>query len=429
MRSIVKNPKLAAEGKKELAWARANMPILARIRARFQKEKPLKGLTIGVCLHLEKKTGILLETLAAGGAAVAAASCNPLTTDDRVAAALALHPRIAVFAWAGQTSKQYYDNISRVLDFHPSIVIDDGMDQISLLHTKRRDALPGMIGGCEETTTGVIRLQAMHAAGKLAFPVYAVNNAYSKFLFDNRFGTGQSTVDAVMRATNKLIAGKTAVVVGFGSCGRGIAERLRGLGANVIVVEAAGRRAEGSPSGYHKALEALYSGFRVMPLEEAAPQGDLFITATGDKHVITGKHFARMKDGALLANAGHFNIEIDEPSLRRMSRRVDEVKENVACYTLKDGRRLYLLSEGRLVNLARPSGQGHPIEIMDGSFAIQALCAERLATGERQKPGVLDVPNWIDDEVARLALESQGVTLKPLTREQERYLREWREGT
>ncbi|MEM4389899.1 MAG: adenosylhomocysteinase [Candidatus Micrarchaeia archaeon] len=428
MKSVVKEPKLAAEGSRELAWARANMPILARIRTRFEHERPFRGLTIGVCLHLEKKTGILLETLAAGGARVAAASCNPLTTDDRVAAALARHPRIAVFAWAGESEREYYDNINRVISFRPDIVIDDGMDLIGMLHTRRRDALPAVIGGCEETTTGVVRLRAMQAAGRLAFPVYAVNNAYSKFLFDNRFGTGQSTVDAIMRATNILIAGKTAVVIGFGSCGRGIAERLRGLGANVIVVEAAGRQA-GGPSGYHKALEALYSGFRVMSLDEAAPQGDIFITATGNKHVIAERHFARMKDGAILANAGHFNVEIDEPTMRKMSRRVAKVKENLTCYTLKDGRRLYLLSEGRLVNLARPSGQGHPIEIMDGSFALQALCAERLATGERQKPSVLDVPQEIDDEVARLALESQGVRLRPLTREQELYLKEWREGT
>jgi len=428
MRSIVKNTKLAGEGEKELAWARLNMPILARIRKRFEREKPFRGKRIGVCLHLEKKTGILLETLAAGGASIAAASCNPLTTDDRVAAALALHPRIAVFAWAGETNREYYENINRVLDFRPHIVIDDGMDQINLLHTKRRDALPDVIGGCEETTTGVIRLRAMHAEGELAFPVYAVNNAYSKFLFDNRFGTGQSTLDALMRATNKLIAGKKAVVVGFAWCGRGIAEWLRGMGADVIVVEAAGRYTDG-PSNYHKALEALYSGFRVMSLEEAAGEGDLFITATGNKHVLSARHFARMKDGAMLANAGHFNVEIDEPSLRKMSARVEGVKENVACYRLRDGRRIYLLSEGRLVNLARPSGQGHPIEIMDASFAIQALCCERIASEGKRKPALLPVPLEIDDEVARLALESQGIRLEPLTKEQARYMREWREGT
>jgi len=426
--SRIKNRKLSNEGKEELGWARENMPILAIIGKKFEKEKPFKGISIGVCLHLEKKTGVLLETLKRGGASIAASSCNPLTTDDRVAAAL-VDEGIEVYAWAGENEKEYYENINSVLDHKPQLLIDDGCDQIFMVHTKRKELIGEIKGACEETTTGVTRLHSMERQGKLKFPVVAVNDAYSKFLFDNRFGTAQSTVDGIMRATNKLIAGKTAVVIGFGWCGRGISERLRGLGANVIVVETSGRlgREEG-PAGQHKALEALYSGFRVMNLEEAAKEGELFITSTGNINVITKKHFELMKDGAILANAGHFNNEIDIKGLGELSAKKERVKENVERFTFKDGRRLYLLSEGRLVNLARPSGQGHPIEIMDGSFAIQALCLEYIVKNKLPAK-VISVPREIDDRVAELALEAKGIKLSKPSEEQESYARSWKEGT
>lgn len=424
--SRIKDEKLAGEGEMELNWARENMPLLSLIGERFEREKPFRGMRVGVCLHLEKKTAVLIETLMKGGAEVAAASCNPLTTDDRVAAAL-VKKGVDVYAWAGESREDYYRNINSVLDHQPELLIDDGCDQIFMVHKKRRELIGKIRGGCEETTTGVMRLKAMEREGRLEFPVIAVNNAYSKFLFDNRFGTAQSTVDGIMRATNKLIAGKTVVVVGFGWCGRGICERMRGLGANVIVVETIGRFGEG-PAGQHKALEALYSGFRVMSMEEAAKEGDLFITATGNIRVITKKHFEKMKDGAVLANAGHFNNEIDVDSLRKLARKKERVKENLERFTMKDGRRLYLLSEGRLVNLARPSGQGHPIEIMDGSFAIQALCLEYVSKNKLPIK-LISVPTEIDDRVAELALQLKGIKLSKLTEEQRRYASSWEEGT
>jgi len=423
----VKDLSLSKKGEAELLWARRNMPVLAQIRERFRREKPFAGLVIGVALHMEKKTGILLETLAAGGAQVYAASCNPLTTDDAVAAALAAGG-MEVFAWSGQGTREYYSCLHSVLGAKPDIAIDDGCDLINLLHSSCKAGLAKLKGACEETTTGVNRLRAMEKAGKLRIPVFAVNDAYSKFLLDNQFGTAQSTLAAIMQATNKLIAGKTAVVAGYGWCGRGIASRLKAMGANVIVseIDASFHRGE---SGLHRALSALYDGYRVMGMEEAAPQGDIFITATGGKCVIGRQHFAKMKDGAILANAGHFNVEIDEPGLRGMSRKVEEVKDNIACYTLKDGRAIYLLSEGRLVNLARPSGQGHPIEIMDGSFALQALCCERLAKGARLPAGVHPVPREIDESVARLLLRSQGICLEKPTAKQKKYAEGYEEGT
>jgi adenosylhomocysteinase len=426
--SRVKDAKLSKEGKEELDWARENMPILADIGKRFEKEKPFRGMSIGVCLHLEKKTGVLLETLKRGGASIAAASCNPLTTDDRVAAALA-DEGMEVYAWAGENEREYYANINKVLDYKPDLLIDDGCDQIFMVHTKRRELLGKIKGACEETTTGVTRLRAMEREGKLRFPVVAVNDAYSKFLFDNRFGTAQSAVEGIMRATNLLMAGKTAVVIGFGWCGRGISERLRGLGANVIVVETTGRLGkEGVPAGQHKALEALYSGFRVMNLEEAAKEGELFITSTGNINVITKRHFELMRDGAILANAGHFNNEIDIKALAALSAKRERVKENVERFTLRNGRRVYLLSEGRLVNLSRPSGQGHPIEIMDGSFSIQALSLEFISKNKLPAK-VISVPRKIDDEVAELALAVKGIKLSKPSKEQERYARSWEEGT
>jgi len=426
--SKVKDSKLSKEGMEELNWARENMPMLAMVGKRFEKEKPFRGMSIGVCLHLEKKTGILLETLMKGGAKISAASCNPLTTDDRVAAALA-EEGIEVYAWTGENEKEYYQNIHSVLDSKPDLLIDDGCDQIFMVHTKRKELIGKIRGACEETTTGVTRLRAMEREGKLKFPVVAVNDAYSKFLFDNRFGTAQSTVDAIMHATNKLLAGKTAVVIGFGWCGRGISDRLRGLGANVIVIETSGRLGkEEGPAGQHKALEALYSGFRVMNIDDAAGEGDLFITSTGNINVITKKHFERMKDGAILANAGHFNNEIDIKSLVELSAKKERVKENVERFTLKNGKKLYLLSEGRLVNLARPSGQGHPIEIMDGSFAIQALSLEFISKN-KLAPKLISVPRKIDDEVAELALAVKGIKLSRPTKEQEKYASSWEDGT
>ncbi len=426
--SKVKDASLAKKGEAELEWARRNMPALASIRARFEKEKPFAGMTISTALHLEKKTGILLETLAAGGAKVFASSCNPLTTDDSVAAAMAKQQNMNVFAWEGQTNEEYYFCLNSVLDGKPDIVIDDGCDLINLLHTKRRGELAKVKGACEETTTGIVRLQAMQKAGKLLLPVFAVNNAHSKFLLDNQFGTAQSTVTAIMQATNKLIAGKTVVVAGYGWCGRGVASRMKGMGANVIVVEIDGTLGP-HESGLQRGLSALYDGFRVMAMDEAAQQGDLFVTATGSKNALDAQHFSKMKDGAILCNAGHFNVEINEPALRRMSGKIEELKENIAGYRLKSGKTLYLLSEGRLVNLARPSGQGHPIEIMDGSFAIQALCCELIAKGAKMKAGVHDVPKETDDAVARLLLQSQGIGLEEPTAEQKKYSESFEEGT
>jgi adenosylhomocysteinase len=424
---MVKDKTLAKKGLLELEWARRNMPVLAQIRKRFEKEKPFAGMVIGVALHLEKKTGVLLETLAAGGAKVLASSCNPLSTDDSVAAALASSGSIEPFAWSGQSEEEYYSCLKHVLEGKPGIIIDDGCDLIHLLHTSYKHLLPSVKGACEETTTGVSRLLAMQKAGKLLLPVFAVNNARSKFLLDNQFGTGQSVAAAIMQATNKLISGKTVVVAGYGWCGRGIASRMKALGANVIVVEIDGRL--GQESGLHRALSALYDGYRVMDMESAAKQGDIFITATGGKDVIGKSHFLLMKDGAMLCNAGHFNLEINESELARLSVKVESIKDNIKAYTLASGKTIYLLSEGRLVNLAQPSGQGHPIEIMDGSFAIQALCCELIAKSPKMSPGVHSVPEVIDDAVARLLLRSQGISLQPPTKEQEKYAQSFDEGT
>ncbi|MEM4554478.1 MAG: adenosylhomocysteinase [Candidatus Anstonellaceae archaeon] len=425
--SKIKDPSLASSGLLELEWAKKNMPLLSKITRDFEKGKPFEGINISVALHLEKKTGVLLLALAAGGARVYASSCNPLTTDDSVAAALSKEG-IEVFAWSGQTRKEYYSCFNWVLDAKPHIIIDDGCDLINLVHFSRKDASSKLLGACEETTTGVLRLLAMQKAGKLSIPVFAVNNAYSKFLLDNQFGTAQSTVEAISRATNKLIAGKTVVVVGYGWCGRGIASRMKAMGANVIVVEA-DVQAEAGPSGAHKALLALYEGFRVMPMKQAAKEGDIFITATGNTSVISAPHFSLMKDGAILCNAGHFDVEIDQAALHKASKRIWKVKENITAYQLKSGKILYLLSEGRLVNLARPAGQGHPIEIMDGSFALQALCCRLLATQKPPSPGVHPVPWQIDTQVARMILESAGIKLEKLSEKQRKYLQDFAYGT
>lgn len=430
--SKVKEPSLAKAGQTELDWAQENMPVLKIIRGRFEKEKPLRGLKIGIALHLEKKTGVLLKTLVAGGAKVYGASCNPNTTDDSVAAALAEHDKenLEVFAWSNQTNEEYYWCIDKVLDANPDIIIDDGNDLTMRIHERRPELLQKMIGGCEETTTGIVRLNAMQKDGKLKLPIMDVNDAHSKYLLDNQFGTAQSVADALLRGLNILIAGKTVAVFGYGWCGKGIASRMRGLGANVVVVEVDGTLGPHEP-GQNRALTALYDGFKVLNHTDAAKTADIFITATGNKNVLREEHFALMKDGAIICNSGHFNVEIDIPALEKMSGgKKKSVKENVERYNLKSGKSLLLLSEGRLVNLARPMGQGHPIEIMDGSFAVQALSVEYLAKNRGKfKPGVIKVPQEIDGQVATLLLKTQGIELDKPTDEQLNYANEWKEGT
>ena len=426
--SKIKDKLLEEEGRRALGWASENMPILATIRERYEEEKPLTGLSVGVAMHLEQKTGVLLQTLQAGGAEISASSCNPLTTDDAVAAALS--EEMDIFAWSGQSKEEYYSCIESVIRSAPNITVDDGGDLIFLLHSKYPAMLDGVMGGCEETTTGVIRLKAMSQDGELKVPIIAVNNAYSKYLFDNRYGSGQSVIDAIASATNILIAGKTVVVVGYGWVGRGVAMRLRGMGARVIVVETAASLNQQEQSGFHRGLEALYDGNWVMSMEEAAAMGDIFITATGNKHVISKHHFKKMKENVILANAGHFNNEIDVDSLQAMSKESKEIMPNLVRYRLKNGKGILLLSEGRLVNLARPSGHGHPIEIMDGSFAVQALCVEYLAkSSDSLKSEVYDVPTDLDEEVARLALAAQGIALQKPTPQQIEYVSAWEEGT
>ena len=426
--SKITDKSLAEEGRRALDWAGENMPILATIRERYEEEKPLAGLSVGVAMHLEQKTGVLLQTLQAGGAEISASSCNPLTTDDSVAAALS--EEMDIFAWSGQSKEEYYSCIESVIRSAPNITVDDGGDLIFMLHSKYPAMLDDVMGGCEETTTGVIRLKAMSQDGELKVPIIAVNNAYSKYLFDNRYGSGQSVIDAIASATNMLIAGKIVVVVGYGWVGRGIAMRLRGMGARVIVVETAASLNQQEQSGFHRGLEALYDGNWVMSMEEAAAIGDIFITATGNKHVISKHHFKKMKENVILANAGHFNNEIDVDSLQTMSKESKEIMPNLVRYRLKNGKGILLLSEGRLVNLARPSGHGHPIEIMDGSFAVQALCVEYLANNsDSLKPEVYDVPLDLDEEVARLALAAQGIVLQKPTPQQLKYVSAWEEGT
>lgn len=429
--SKIKDPSLAEAGKKEYLWAEDNMPALKIIRDRFKIDLPFKGLTIASSLHVEKKTGVLLTTLVSGGAKVYAAGCNPNTTDDLVAAYLAEYDKenLKVFAWAEQTTEEYYWCLNQVLDSKPDLIIDDGCDLNLLIHQKRPDLLEKIIGGCEETTTGITRLRAMQKDGALKIPTIAVNDAFSKYLLDNQFGTGQSTVDALVRGLNLLIAGKSAVVLGYGWCGRGIASRLHGLGANVSVVEIEGRL-NTPDSGQHRALTALYEGFKVVNHLEAAKTGQIFVTATGNKNILRKEHFEVMKDGAIMCNAGHFDIEIDKKTLKEMSESVEEIKPGIHAYKLKDGRTLYLLAEGRLVNLARPMGQGHPIEIMDGSFAVQALsCKYIVEHKDSLKPEVIKVPQDIDDEVASILLKSQGAILDKPTTEQISYADEWQEGT
>ena len=412
----VKDKSLAAQGHLQIEWASRHMPVLNIIKKRFTKEKPLKGLTLAACLHVTKETAVLAQVLVAGGAKIALCGSNPLSTQDDVAAALA-EDSVHVFAWRGQNTEEYYRCLDKVLDYKPSITLDDGADLVGTLHSKRQAQLKGVKGGTEETTTGVIRLRAMEKDGSLKYPIVAVNDAFTKYLFDNRYGTGQSTMDGILRATNTLIAGKNFVVCGYGWCSRGIAMRAQGFGANVIVTEVQPTRA----------LEAVMNGLRVMPMAEAAPIGDIFVTATGDISVIRKEHMQKMKDGAIMANSGHFNVEINIKDLESLSTAKRTMRPNLEEYILKDGKKLYLLAEGRLVNLA--AAEGHPSEVMDMSFANQALCSEYIAKTAKLTLKVFSVPKEIDEKVAELKLNSIGTKIDELTAEQKKYLSTWEMGT
>jgi adenosylhomocysteinase len=414
----VKDLSLAPEGVRRIAWADRQMPVLAAIRDRFEHEQPLSGYRVAACLHVTTETANLMRTLKAGGADVVLCASNPLSTQDDVAAALVDEFDIAVFAIKGEDNDTYYAHIEAAVDHKPQLTMDDGADVIGVLHSARREQLGDIIAGTEETTTGVIRLKALEQDGALGFPIIAVNEAKTKHLFDNRYGTGQSTIDGIIRATNVLLAGKRFVVAGYGWVGRGVASRARGMGSHVIVTEVDPLRA----------LEAQMDGYEVLPMERAADVGDIFCTATGDKSVLTGEQFSRMKDGAILANTGHFDVEIDKPALRSLATETREARQFVEEFTLADGRRLYLIADGRLVNLA--AAEGHPALVMDMSFANQALAAEfaiaNAATLERK---VYPVPDEIDREIARLKLDTMGIEIDELTEEQARYLASWNEGT
>jgi len=415
----VKDLAMAPKGRERIEWAAGEMGVLALIRERFEKERPLEGVRIGACLHVTTETANLMEALKAGGAEIALCASNLLSTQDDVAAALCEESDIDVFAIKGEDTEAFYRHINAVLDHHPHITMDDGADMVNVLHSERRDQLPEIWGGTEETTTGVIRLRAMAADEALAYPIVSVNDANTKHLFDNRFGTGQSTVDAIMRSTNLLLAGRTIVVCGYGMCGRGVASRARGMGAHVIVTEV-----DPLP-----ALEAAMEGYRVMPLREAARIGDIFVTVTGDKGVIRREHMEVMKDGAVMANSGHFDVEIDKVALAELGTGgVRRIREFVDEYKLADGRKLHLLGEGRLVNLA--AAEGHPAAVMDMSFANQALAVEWVVKHHGDlTPAVYPVPPDIDAEVARLKLQAMGVDIDVLTAEQEEYLHSWNQGT
>ena len=414
--SKVKDLNLAPNGELKIEWAKKHMPVLKLIREEFIKEKPFEGLTIGMALHLEAKTAVLAETLMNGGAEIAITGCNPLSTQDDVAAACA-KKGMNVYAWRGETNEEYYENLNKVLDHKPDIIIDDGADLIFLLHSQRTELLDNIMGGCEETTTGVIRLKAMAEEGALKFPVVNVNDAYTKHLFDNRYGTGQSAIDGIIRTTNLLIAGKNVVVAGYGWCGRGVAMRASGMGANVIITEVDSIRA----------LEAKMDGFRVMKMDDAARIGDVFITTTGCKDIIRAEHLLVMKDGAVLANAGHFDNEINKNDLINLSKSVRTVRMNIEEYDLGN-KKLYLLGEGRLVNLA--CGDGHPCEVMDMSFANQALSAKFVKENhEGLENKVYEIPYEQDLRIASLKLKSMDVEIDELTPEQRKYLSDWREGT
>jgi adenosylhomocysteinase len=414
----VKDISLAAQGRLRIEWADNYMPVLRLIRDRFAEEKPLKGQTVAACLHITTETANLLRTLQTGGANVFACASNPLSTQDDVAASLVKDFGISTFAIKGEDNKTYYNHILAALDAAPTMTMDDGADTVGVLHTKKTALLRNVIGGTEETTTGVIRLQAMAKDGALKYPIIAVNEANTKHMFDNRYGTGQSTLDGVIRATNVLLAGSAVVVFGYGWCGRGVADRARGLGAHVIVTEI-------DPL---KALEAVMDGFQVMPSKKAAAIGDIFITVTGDKHVIDDAHFRVMKSGAIVCNSGHFNVEINIPALERISRGKRTIRAFVEEYATRDGRKIFLLADGRLINLA--SAEGHPAVVMDMSFANQALSAEYMVHNHTKlKKQVYPVPRNIDENIAALKLKAMGVQIDTLTAEQKKYLSSWEEGT
>jgi len=414
----IKDMQLAEGGRRRIEFAEREMPVLRLIRDRFAKERPLKNLRISACLHVTTETANLMHTLQDGGAELVLTASNPLSTQDDVAASLVTHYEIPVFAIKGEDHVTYYKHIHTALDHRPNITMDDGADLVSTLHKERRDLLKHVVGGTEETTTGVIRLRAMAADGALAFPVIAVNDAMTKHLFDNRYGTGQSTIDGIVRATNILLAGRNFVIAGYGWCGRGLAMRARGMGANVIITEV-------NPL---PALEAVMDGFRVMPMQEAARIGDIFVTVTGDLNVIDRQHFETMKDGTIVANSGHFNVEINIPALESLAKEKRLVRPFVEQYILPDGRSINLLGEGRLINLA--AAEGHPASVMDMSFANQALSLEYLARNvDKFEKKVYSVPEQIDKEIARLKLEAMGVLIDTLTPEQVNYLNSWEEGT
>jgi adenosylhomocysteinase len=414
----IKNPKLADGGRLRIEWAEQEMPVLRRIRGRFEQERPLAGLRMAACLHVTTETANLLRTLQLGGADVVVCASNPLSTQDDVAASLVTHFEIPVYAIKGEDHATYYQHIHAALDTHPHMTMDDGADLVSTLHKERPDQCAEVAGGTEETTTGVIRLKAMAAAGALRFPVIAVNDSMTKHFFDNRYGTGQSTIDGIVRATNVLLAGKNFVVSGYGWCGKGLAMRARGIGANVIVTEV-------DPVA---AIEAVMDGFRVMPMDDAAAIGDVFCTVTGDINVLDRPDFEKMKDGAIVANSGHFNVEINIPALEKMAKGKRKMREFVDQYTLPSGRKVNLLAEGRLINLS--AAEGHPASVMDMSFANQALSAEYMAknSGKLEK-AVLRLPEELDREIARIKLEGMGIHIDTLTAEQQKYLTSWDEGT
>lgn len=415
--SKVKNMSLAKEGIRKIEWVQRHMPVLEHIKKEYEETQPFKGITIGSCLHLEPKTINLGLTLQAGGAEVAMTGCNPLSThDDAVAGAADLG--LNIYGWRDQDDEEYYQTINMVLDHKPDVIIDDGADMIMVLHNERTDVLKHIKGACEETTTGVHRLEAMHKDGALKFPVVAVNDAYTKYLFDNRYGTGQSSFDAIMGTTNMLIAGKSVVVCGYGWCGRGIALRAQGLGANVIVTEIDPIRA----------LEARMDGYRVMKIRDAVKEADLIITVTGNINIIHGDDFKYMKDGCMLCNSGHFNVEINRRDLEAQSTSVREVRESIEMFTMKDGRKIYLLADGRLVNLSAARGQGHPAEIMDMSFAVQALSAKYILNNDLEV-GVTKAPDDIDYEVANLKLKAMDIEIDTLSDRQKEYMCSWKEGT
>ena len=414
----VKDLKLANRGRLKMEWAARFMPVLNSIKERFIKEKSLKGIRISACLHVTSETGNLMDALKKGGADVTLTASNPLSTQDEVAAALVKHYKVPVFAIKGEDNKTYYRHINQALNINPQITMDDGADLVCTIHSKRKKLLENIIGGTEETTTGVIRLRSMANKNVLPYPIVAVNDANTKYLFDNRYGTGQSTIDGILRATNILLAGLNFVIAGYGWCGRGVAMRAKGAGAKVIICEVDPLRA----------LEAVMDGFQVMSLNEAAKTGDVFVTTTGDKNVITKNHFEKMKDGAIVANSGHFNVEIDIPALESLSQSKREIRDFVEEYTLKKGKKIYLLGEGRLINLA--AAEGHPATVMDMSFANQALSVLFLfREGKDLQKKVYSVPRELDEEIARLKLKSLGIKIDKLTAEQKEYLTGWQEGT